>query len=86
MTVLQSVCSHGHKLQFGDVQQAFNTGGPIKRKEPLFVRMPPDGVQESLVVFGCSCQKQSMDWLMARESGGTVSLLQPEVWGSRNQS
>ena len=44
MTVLQSVCSHGHKLQFGDVQQAFNTGDPIKRKEPLFVRMPPDGV------------------------------------------
>ena len=26
MTVLQSVCSHGHKLQSGDVQQAFNTG------------------------------------------------------------
>ena len=24
-TVLQSVCSHGPKLQFGDVQQAFNT-------------------------------------------------------------
>ena len=23
VTVLQSVCSHGHKLQFGDVQQAF---------------------------------------------------------------
>ena len=44
MTVLQSVCSHGHKLQFGDVQQAFNTGDPIKRKEPLFVRMPPAGV------------------------------------------
>ena len=41
MTVLQSVCSHGHKLQFGDVQQ---TGDPIKRKEPLFVRMPLDGV------------------------------------------
>ena len=32
MTVLQSVCSHGHKLQFGDVQQAFNTVDPIKRK------------------------------------------------------
>ena len=31
MKVLQSVCSHGHKLQFGDVQQAFNTGDPIKR-------------------------------------------------------
>ena len=44
MTVLQSVCSHGHKLQFGDVQQAFTNGDPIKRKEPLFVRMPPDGV------------------------------------------
>ena len=43
MTVLQSVCSHGHKLQFGDVQPAFNTGDPIKRKQPLFVRMPPDG-------------------------------------------
>ena len=43
MTVLQSVCSHGHKLQFGDVQ-AFNTGDPIKREQPLFVRMPPDGV------------------------------------------
>ena len=42
MTVPQSVCSHGHKLQFGDVQQASNTGDPIKRKEPLFVRMPPD--------------------------------------------
>ena len=44
VTVLQSVCSHGHKLQFGDVQQAFNTGDPIKRKQPLFVRMPLDGV------------------------------------------
>ena len=42
MTVLQSVCSH--KLQFGDVHQASNTGDPIKRKQPLFVRMPPDGV------------------------------------------
>ena len=45
ITVLQSVCSHGHKLQFGDVQQAFNTGDPIKREQPLFVRMPPDEVQ-----------------------------------------
>ena len=45
MKVLQSVCSHGHKLQFGDVQQASNTRDPIKRKEPLFVRMPPGGVR-----------------------------------------
>ena len=44
MTVLQSVCSHGHKLQFVDVQQAFNNGEPIKRRQPLFVRMPPDGI------------------------------------------
>ena len=44
MTILQSVCSHGHKLQFGDVQQALNTGDPIMRKQPLFVRMPRDGV------------------------------------------
>ena len=44
MTVLQSVCSHGHKLQFGYVQQAFNTGDLIKRGQPLFVIMPPDGV------------------------------------------
>ena len=37
MTVLQSVCSHGHKLQFGYVHL-------IKRGQPLFVRMPPDGI------------------------------------------
>ena len=54
MTVLQSVCSHGHKLQFGAVQQAFNTG-PIKRKEPLFVRMPPDEVPGEPRGAGCSC-------------------------------
>ena len=40
--------------------------------------------QENLVVFGCSCLKQLMDLQMVRENGGTVSLLQPEVWGSRN--
>ena len=44
MIVLQSLCSHGHKLLFGDVQQAFNTGDPIKRGQPLFVRVPPDGI------------------------------------------
>ena len=46
MTVLLSVCSHGHKLQFRDVQLAFNTGDPIKREQPLFVRMPPNGVPD----------------------------------------
>ena len=44
VTVLQSVCSHGHKLQFGYVQQESDTGDLIKRGQPLFVRMPPDGV------------------------------------------
>ena len=44
MRVLQSVCSRGHKMQVGDVQQAFNIGHPIKREQPLFVRMLPDGV------------------------------------------
>ena len=57
MTVLQSVCSHGHKIQFGDVQQAFNTGDPIKREQPLFVRMPPHGVPgESREVLGAAAQ------------------------------
>ena len=36
------MCSHGHKFQFGDVQQAFTTGDPITREQP---KMPPDGVQ-----------------------------------------
>ena len=39
--------------------------------------------QENLVVFGCSCLEQLVDWQMARENGGTVFLLLPEVWGSR---
>ena len=52
MTVLQSVYSRGHKLQSGDVQQAFNTGDPIKREQPLFVPVPPDDVpSESLDVW-----------------------------------
>ena len=33
----------GISLADGDVQQAFNTGDPIKREQRLFVRMP-DGV------------------------------------------
>ena len=34
--------------------------------------------QESLVVSGCSCLKQSMGWPMVRENGGIVSLPQQE--------
>ena len=44
MTVLQSVCSLGRGLQFGDVQPAFSTGDPIKREHSVDVRVPPDGV------------------------------------------
>ena len=43
VTDLQSVCSHVHKLQSGDVEQAFNTSDPInpslsecRRTEELF--------------------------------------------------
>ena len=42
--------------------------------------------QGSLAVSGCNCLKQSMDWPMARDNGGTVFLLKPEVWGSRHPS
>ena len=44
LAVLQAVCSHGHKLQFGDVQEAFNTGDPTKKQQRLFGHIPPDGV------------------------------------------
>ena len=96
VTVLQSMCSHGHKLQFGDVQQAFNTGDPIKRTEPSSSGCRLMESQESLVVSGCSCLKQSMDWLMAQESGRNcflaaarglgfeTSVLEPCVLALRN--
>ena len=74
ITVLQSVRSYGHKLQFGDVQQAFNTGDPIKREQPLFVRMPLDGVP------GESRDVWVQLFKTARENGGIVFLLQPEDW------
>ena len=86
MKVLQSVCSHGHKLQFGDEQQAFNTGDLIKRKRPLFVRMPPDGVPGASRGVWVQLLEQSTDSQMVRENGGTVFLLLPEVWGSRRPS
>ena len=58
VTVLQSVCSHGHKLQFGYVQHAFNNGDPIKGGQPLFVRMPPDGISgESREFLGAAAQE-----------------------------
>ena len=61
MTILHSVCSHERKLQFGDLQQGSEC-------HPLEYRVSP-------VMFGCSCSRKFMDWLMARESGGIVYLL-----------
>ena len=46
----------------------------------------PDGVPGGSRGVWVQLLKQSMDWPMARESGGTCSLLQPEVWGSRHPS
>ena len=91
MTVLQSVCSHGHKLHVGDVQQAFNTGDAIKREQPLFVRMPPDGVQVNLVKFWVRLLKTvngladgTREWrncflAAARSLGFETSVLEPCV-------
>ena len=58
-----------------------NHGDPIKRKEPPFVRMPLDGVTGE--PRGVWVQLLKTVHGLAdgtRESGGTVSLLQPEVW------
>ena len=67
MTVLQSVCSHGHKVQFGDVQQVFNTSDPISHSSS---ECHPMEFRVTLVIFGSSRSRQSMYWLMAREKGG----------------
>ena len=91
MTVLQSVCSHGHKLRLGDVQQAFNTGDLIKRGQPLFVRMPPDGIPgESREVWAQLLKKVdgladgTREWrngffATARGIGFETSVLEPCV-------
>ena len=96
MTVLQSVCSHGHELQFGGAQQAFNTGGPIKREQPLFVRMPPNGVPgESHEVWVQLLKKVNgladgtREWrncflAAARGLGFETSVLEPCVLVLRN--
>ena len=76
MTVLQSVCSHGHKLQLGDVQQAENTGNRSRENYHSSSECRPFKFQVNLVKFGCSCSGRLMDWPMVRGNGGTVSLLQ----------
>ena len=43
MTVLAVRVQPWDTSQFGDARQAFNTGDPIKRDQPLFVGMPPGG-------------------------------------------
>ena len=54
MTVLQSVCSHGHKLLFGGVQHLIlETRSSGKNHSSSKCRLMES--QESLVVSGCSC-------------------------------
>ena len=76
-TVLQSVCSHGHK--------SFNTVNPIKREQPLLSECRPMTFQVNLVMFGCSCSRQLTDWPKVRENGGTVFLPPPEDWVLRRR-
>ena len=83
MTVLQSVCNHGHKLQFGDVQQAFT----IKREQPLFVRMLPGDSREvwvQLLKTDNGLADGTREWrncflAAARGLGFETSVLQPCV-------
>ena len=96
MTVPQAVSSHGHNLQFGDVQQAFNNGDPIKRKEPLLVRMRPDGgpgesprVWVQLVKTVNGLADGTKEWrnsflATARGLGFETSVLEPCVLVLRN--
>ena len=45
MMVMQLVASHGHKLELGDVEQAFNNGDPMNReKGPVYIRPPRNGI------------------------------------------
>ena len=74
MTVLQSVCSHGHKLQFGRRAAGVSTLGILSRENNhSSSECRPMESQVNLVKFGCSCSRQSVDWPMARGNGGTVS-------------
>ena len=74
MTVLKSLCSHGHKLQFEDVQQAFETGGTV-------FLLPPEGwaLLKQRLTFGhwevrkgkCSSRE------VAQAADGSVRVGQP---------
>ena len=86
---LTGECSHGHKLKFGDVQQAFNPGEPIKRKEPLFVRMPPDGFSGESLKTVNGLADGTREWrnfflAAARRLGFETSFLEPCVLVLRN--
>ena len=55
MTVMQSVCSHGHKLQVGDVQPAFNTGDRSSKNSHYSSECRLMESQGTLVMFWYSC-------------------------------
>ena len=56
LTVLQSVCSHKHKLQFGDVQQAFNTGTRSRENNHSSSECRPMESQVNRVKFGLAVE------------------------------
>ena len=78
MTVLQSVCSHGHKLKTSgyaaSVRQWETDQERATTLRPNAARWSPRRVSSCL---GTAVKK--MDWPMTRENGGTVFLLLPEV-------
>ena len=73
------------------MQQAFNTGDPIKRGQPLFVRMPPDGIAGELgeawvqlLKTGNGLADGTSEWrncflATARGIGSETSVLEPLV-------
>ena len=74
MTVLEPVCSHGHL----ETRSSENNDSSSECR--------PMESQMNRVKFGCSFSRRSTDWPMAHGNGGTVSLLQPEVWVLRRPS
>ena len=73
------------------VKQAFNNGDPIKREQPLFVRMPPGGVPDEsrevwvqLLKTVTGLADGTRDWrncflATARGLGFETSVLEPCV-------
>ena len=57
-----------------------HSGPDQERTTPLRQNAARWSPQVNRVKSGCNCSRQFVNWPMARESGGTVSLLPPEDW------